>query len=241
MKQIINLKALTVLSVLVLIVGAGDTFAQKRKPVIKKKPVAKRVVKPAIPVYTVHAGTVIRARMNSQISSKTAQVGSTFTTTVTEPVYSENGVVVIPTGSTLVGRVNAVTKAQKSGKPGMIDASFVSVRLPNGKTRAINGSLTDLDSRSAKSDNEGAASGDKMKHRKLIWYGGGAGGGALLGAAVGGGKGALIGGLIGAGAGFLGERYTKGEDATIKSGIEFGIVLNQNVSLPRFIESNVTP
>ena len=43
------------------------------------------------------------------------------------------------------------------------------------------------------------------------------------GAAIGGGKGALIGGLLGAGGGFLGERYTKGEEATVKSGTEFGV------------------
>ena len=34
--------------------------------------------------------------MNSTISSKTARVGDTFTANVTEPVYSNNGVLVIP-------------------------------------------------------------------------------------------------------------------------------------------------
>jgi hypothetical protein len=98
--------------------------------------------------------------------------------------------------------------------------------------------LTELNSDDAKSDSEGTASGDRMKHRKLIFIGGGGAGGAVLGAAVGGGKGALIGGLIGAGAGFLGDRYTKGENAEVKSGTEFGIYLNQRITLPKFAEVN---
>ena len=91
------------------------------------------------------------------------------------------------------------------------------------------------------SDSEGTASGDKMKHRKVIWYGGGAAGGALLGAAIGGGKGALIGGIIGGVGGLITETQTKGEDVDVKSGTEFGVYLNQAVSLPKFSEATVRP
>ena len=157
---------------------------------------------------------------------------------MTEPVYSTTGVVVIPTGSTVTGRVNSVKAAKKGGDPGQIDVSFIEVRLPNGSRRAINGSLTDLDTKKAKSDDEGVASGDDRKNDKLIFIGGGAAGGAILGGAIGGGKGALIGGILGAGAGLLGERLTKGEDAEVKSGTEFGVYLNQSISLPKFVEVN---
>jgi hypothetical protein len=176
--------------------------------------------------------------MNETLSSKTARAGDTFTSTVTEPVYSDNGVIVIPTGSTVIGRVNSVRAAKKGGDPGTIDVSFVEVKMPNGTRRAINGSLTDLDTKKAKSDSEGTASGDDRKNDKIIFIGGGAAGGAVLGGAIGGGKGALIGGLLGAGAGLLGERMTKGEDAEVKSGTEFGVYLNQAVTLPKFAEIN---
>lgn len=238
MKGIINSKSIAGFLGMLLILGVGAVSAQR--PVIKKKPVVKRpvvVAKPTIPVYTVDTGTIVRTRMNQTISSKTAKIGNTFTVTVTEPVYSNNGVVVIPTGSTLTGRVNSVKMAAKGGKPGEIDASFISVRLPNGKTKTISGSLTDLDAGKSSSDNEGSVSGNKMKNRKIIFIGGGAAGGAIFGAIVGGGKATAIGAIAGAAGGFLGERFLKGPEAEVKSGTEFGVYLNQSVALPKFVEA----
>lgn len=239
MRKIFNFNILAVILGMLLTIGANDTFAQKRKPVVKK-PVAKAPVKAPVSVapklYQVETGTVFRVRMSGDISSATAKVGDRFTTTVTEPVYASTGQVVIPTGSTVTGKVDSVVPAKKGGDPGQIAVSFISVRTPDGKTRDINGSLTDLNTKTAKSDNESTASGDDRKNDKIIFIGGGAGGGALLGAAIGGGKGALIGGIIGAGAGLLGERLTKGEEAKVKSGTEFGVYLNHSISMTQWKE-----
>ena len=241
MKKILNFSILTAILGMIFVFGAVDTFAQKRKPVVRrttvKRTVVKRtVVKPAARLYQVDRGTTVRVRMNGTINSKTARIGDRFTATVTEPVYSNTGVVVIPVGSTVTGRVDSVKAAKKGGDPGQISVSFVSVRMPNGSTRAINGSLTDLNTKQAKSDNEGTASGDDRKNDKLIFIGGGAGGGAILGGLIGGGKGALIGGILGGLGGLAGERLTKGEDAEVRSGTEFGISLNQAISMPKFVE-----
>ncbi len=241
MKKSYNFKFLVAILAAFFVFGTVDGLAQKRRPVIRKKTTTVRKTTPirtTIKLYTVQSGERFRVRMNETISSKTARVGDKFTATVTEPVYSSTGVIVIPTGSTVVGRVDSVKAARKGGNPGEISASFVEVKLPNGTRRAINGSLTDLDTKSAKSDNEGTASGDKMKNRKLIFIGGGGAGGAVLGGAIGGGKGALIGGIIGAVAGGITENQTKGEDAEVKSGTEFGVYLNQSISLPKFVEVN---
>ncbi|MEO6589131.1 MAG: LysM peptidoglycan-binding domain-containing protein [Pyrinomonadaceae bacterium] len=232
MRKLLTVKfAITVL-VGLLVFSSVELFAQRR-PVIRRTP-TRRISSTA----TVERGTRIRVRMNETLNSKTAQVGDTFTTTVTEPVYSTTGAVVIPVGSTVRGRVNTVKKAKKGGDPGSIDVTFNQVRLPNGTTRSINGSLTDLSTKQAKSDNEGTASGDDRKNDKIIFIGGGAAGGAILGGAIGGGKGALIGGILGAAGGLLGERLTKGEDAEVRSGTEFGVYLNQSVNMPRYAEAN---
>jgi hypothetical protein len=238
MKKLGKVSVLAMLLSLITMSAAVDLSAQtRRKPALRKKAVVRKTV-PSVKLYTVPRGERVRARMNSTLSSRTARVGDTFTANVTEPVYSSTGVVVIPSGSRLIGRVDSVVAAQKKGKPGTIDVSFNQVRLPNGLTRRINGSLTDLQSDDAKSNAEGTASGDRMKHRKIIFIGGGGAGGAVLGGAIGGGKGALIGGILGAGAGLLGERMTKGEEAEVRSGTEFGVILNQAISLPRFAEAN---
>ncbi len=223
MKNIYRLNCLFTLLAVVFVAGSGAAFAQRRANSA---------------VYRVDSGTVVRVRMDKTINSKSARVGDRFNVTTIDPVYSSNGVVVIPNGSTLVGRVDSVKSADKGGKAGEIDAKFVSVRLPNGRSRSINGSLTDLDADNSSSDNEGTATGGGLKNRRLIFIGGGGVGGAILGAAIGGGKGALIGGLLGAGGGFVGDKLLKGPEAEVKSGTEFGVQLNQPVTLPRFAEVN---
>lgn len=236
MKNFMNIRFWTAILAVIFVFGTIDSLAQKRKPTIRRT-TAKRstAIQPAL--YTVERGQRIRVRMNELISSKTARVGDRFTTTVTEPVYSSTGVVVVPVGSTVVGRVDSVQRAKKGGDPGAIDVSFVEVRLPNGTRRAINASLTDLNSDDAKSDNEGRASGDQRKNDKIIFIGGGAAGGAILGGAIGGGKGALVGAILGGLGGLAGERLTRGEEAEVRSGTEFGVYLNQSISLPRFGEA----
>jgi hypothetical protein len=239
LKRILTHKSLLLMLMAIFLTGSVESFGQTRRPVIRKKTTVRRTTVVKRPtLFTVPAGTVFRARINESLSSKTARIGQTFTANVVEPVYSSTGAVLVPEGSVLTGRVDAVTPAAKGGKPGAIDVSFRRIRTPNGTSRVINGMMTDLVTDKGKTDNEGTVSGDRMKHRKVIFIGGGAGGGAILGAAIGGGKGALIGGLLGAGGGYLGQKLTKGEEAQVRVGTEFGVYLNQAVSLPKFVEVN---
>jgi hypothetical protein len=236
-REVSTIKIFTLLFVLVFAAGTVESFAQTRRPALRRRTTVRKAV-PAARLFAVPAGTHFRARINETLNSKTSRLGQSFTATVTEPVYSSTGALVIPEGSMLTGRVDAVKPAAKGGRPGTIDVSFRRLRTPNGTSRVINGTMTDLISDDAKTDNEGTASGDRMKHRKLIFIGGGGAGGAILGAAIGGGKGALIGGLLGAGGGYLGQKLTKGEEAEVRSGTEFGVYLNQAISLPKFAEIN---
>jgi hypothetical protein len=240
MNKSLFFRFLTTILFAVFILGSVDALAQTRKrPVLRKKTVKKTTVvtKPAVKLYAVETGEKLHVRMNDTLSSKTARVGDTFKVSVLEPIYSNTGAILIPVGSTVMGKVTALQPPQKGGKPATIDVSFYELRIPNGTRRAINGSLTELDEKGGKSDTEGTVSGKKMEHRKIIFIGGGGTGGAILGGLIGGGKGAIIGGIIGAAGGFGGEKLTKGPEAEVKAGTEFGVYLNQGISLPKFVES----
>jgi YMGG-like Gly-zipper len=184
--------------------------------------------------YSVHAGQTMRVRLNQDLKSETAHIGETFTSTLVDPVYSSNGVLLAPQGSIVHGRVTNVQRAQKNGKPATLDVVFTSIKLPSGYSRAINGSLTDLSSKGGSSDNEGTVSANKTSHRKVKFIGGGAAGGAVIGAIAGGGKGLAIGAGVGALAGGITGRLKKGSEVKVSSGTEFGVILNQAVSFPKY-------
>ena len=205
--------------VLILLIGIQG-FAQTKK----KRPI----------YYSVDANQVMRVRLNDELNSEKARIGDTFTSTLVDPVYSKNGVLIAPQGSTVGGRVINVQRAQKKGKPATLDVQFTSLTLPNGRQRAINGSLTDLESSTGTSDNEGTVTAHKTSHRKAKFIGGGAAGGAVIGAIAGGGKGLAIGAGVGALTGAITGRVKKGHEVKVKSGTEFGVILNRAFSLPAY-------
>ncbi|HEX8142543.1 MAG TPA: hypothetical protein VF553_08105 [Pyrinomonadaceae bacterium] len=229
-------RALTFLILLAFMAGSVvPVFSQTRRT-RRRAPRLGRYSRPAQqpagPIYrTINSGYKIRVRMNEQISSETARVGDRFTTTVVDPVYV-GGVEVIPAGSTIVGRVTEVKRAQRQSKAGMVGVSFISLQLPTGLSRAINGSLSDVSEETVSYDNEGQVTGRSSRNRNIVFIGGGAATGALIGAIAGGGKGAGIGAGVGAAAGIAGSYFSKGKEAVVKPGTEFAVILNQSLSLP---------
>jgi hypothetical protein len=169
--------------------------------------------------------------MNQTIGSENARVGDQFTATTTVPVYA-SGIEVIPAGSVVVGQVTTVSRASRKSQAGTIGVHFVSLRLPTGIARAMNGDLTNV-SEDLNADNEGEVGGKSATKRNVVFIGGGAATGALIGAIAGGGKGAGIGAGVGAGLGVAGALFSKGHEAVVKSGTEFGVILNQSLSLPK--------
>ena len=143
------------------------------------------------------AGQEIDARLETELSSETAQVEQRFEATTVADLYRGDEVL-IPAGSKLRGVVSSVTKATRTERKGSLTLAFdqISVR---GRTYPIRGTVTQaLESEGIK--------GEVGK------IGAGAGVGAIIGGIIGGAKGALIGVLIGAGGTIA---ATEGKDVTV--------------------------
>jgi hypothetical protein len=205
---------------------------QRRRTRSSRRTVTRRTT-PPVRFYTVPADTVIRVRMDSEMTSKSARVGDRFSTTVTEPVYGSSGVEVIPVGSKVWGRVTSVKRAGRRS-PGNISVSFTQVELPSNARYTVNASLASLQADDVNADNEGTVEGRGNRKRDAVFIGGGAATGAIIGAIAGGGRGAAIGAIIGGGLGTAGRVYERESEAEVKSGTEFGVILNRSVSLPEY-------
>lgn len=176
-------------------------------------------------------GTILTLRMETYLSSKTARVGDRFTATVIQDVTA-NSRVVIPTGSRVEGHVTSVQRARRLSRSGMIAVDFDRLILPDGRIYRIYGELTPLDPQQRKKiKEESRVKGGSAKKRSIVFIGGGAGVGAVIGAIAGGGKGAAAGAGVGAAIGAAGAILTKGREAVIEPGTEFGLELLERLDL----------
>lgn len=146
---------------------------------------------------SIPVGTPISVRLQSSVSTASARSGDKFEAVVDEPVIV-NGETLIPKGAAATGRV---VTAQSGGR--LHKVSYLRLTL---SSVAMDGSSVPVQTSSL------SLAGKSHNNRNLALIGGGAGGGALIGALAGGGKGALIGSAIGAGAGTAGAYATGKKD-----------------------------
>jgi hypothetical protein len=84
------------------------------------------------------AGTVFSTILQEDISSAKSKVGDSFQLILPEG-YFQNGVMLVPPGSMVVGSVHTVTPAflMNHGNPGRIDVSLQALILPTGQSLPI--------------------------------------------------------------------------------------------------------
>ncbi|MBA2304336.1 MAG: hypothetical protein H0W08_17120 [Acidobacteria bacterium] len=146
------------------------------------------------------SGQEIDARLQSQLSSSTAQVEDRFEATTLADLYRGNEVL-IPAGSVMRGVVRTVERATRTDRKGQLTVSFDQITI-RGRTYPMRGTVSEaLESEGIKG--EGAR------------IGAGAGVGAIIGGILGGVKGALLGVLIGGGGTIA---ATEGKDVTLEPG-----------------------
>jgi TolA-binding protein len=146
------------------------------------------------------SGQEIDARLESELSSETAQVEQRFEATTVADLYRGDQVL-IPAGSTLRGVISSVTKATRTERKGSLTVAFDQITI-RGRSYPMRGTVTQA------IESEGI----KGEVGKI---GAGAGIGAVIGGIIGGAKGALLGVLIGGGGTIA---ATEGKDVTVPAG-----------------------
>lgn len=175
--------------------------------------------KPAAPAFrdiTLASGTTIPIRMTQTLSSANAQVGDSFSGTVASDIVSD-GVVVIPQGTGVSGRVEAVQEAAHFKGNSLLTISLDRVNRRAGSVAVTTEPYT------VQGKGRGKNTAEKV--------GGGAALGAILGGIFGGGKGAAIGAAAGGGAGAGANAITRGEQVQIPSESMVRFRLSSPVSL----------
>jgi hypothetical protein len=146
------------------------------------------------------SGQEIDVRLQSELSSETAQVEQRFEATTLADLYRGNEVL-IPAGSVVRGIISSVNKATRTDRRGSMTVSFDQITV-RGRDYPMRGTVTQAIE----------SSGIKGEAGKI---GAGAGVGAIIGGIIGGVKGALLGVLIGGGGTVA---ATEGKDVTLPQG-----------------------
>jgi hypothetical protein len=119
-------------------------------------------------------------------------------------------------------------------KPGVLDLAFTRLRLPDGRSYPIDGSLIGLDNSSVHRTSDGRLiATPSKKNNRLTYVGYGAGAGLIAGILT---KHTLEDTLLGGGLGYLFGALSPGQrsnvrDVTLKPGTQFGVRLDRSVAL----------
>jgi hypothetical protein len=159
-----------------------------------------RATRPQTSGNEIPTGTEIDARLQTQLSSATAQVEDRFEATTVADLYRGNDVL-IPAGSVVRGVVRTVDRATRTDRKGQMTVSFDQITV-RGRTYPMRGTVTEA------LESEGVRG-------EVGRIGAGAGVGAVIGGILGGVKGALLGVLIGGGGTIA---ATEGKDVTLDPG-----------------------
>jgi len=176
------------------------------------------------------AGTALKVKLETTLTTFSNKGGDAFSGRVTEPVML-SGKTLVPIGTTVQGRVIKTTEPRRiAGKP-TIDILPETLVLPTGERYSMNASLVDTNQGHGTDVNdEGQFKGPGHDTRDLAEIGGGAAAGMTLGGLIGGGKGVIVGGLVGATA-TVTHWLTKRNSAILPAGTELTMELNRPVAL----------
>jgi hypothetical protein len=193
---------------------AARNTAQQQQPMSAPQPQAPAPIvqqapppppQPAAPVVhnvTIAAGTTIPVRITQTLDSATTETGDKFTGVIASDIV-ENGMVVLPAGTPVSGRVDEAKNATHFKGSSALTISLTSISRRGERIDVATDAYT------KQGEGRGKNTAEKV--------GGGAAVGAILGGILGGGKGAAIGATAGGGVGAGANTVTRGQQVQIPS------------------------
>lgn len=177
---------------------------------------------------TVLSGAVVKVKLDSALSSATARAGDRFSSTIETSMAGDSE---FPAGSRIMGTITDASR-KDGDQPGMLDLSFQSVVMSDGRQYPLHGALTSLDSASVDTSTPGRTMGKAGKEgkNKLVMVGIGAGVGLVLGKVLK--TNSTITTLLGGLAGYLlGNKggSTDATEALLPAGTQLGVLLDRDV------------
>jgi hypothetical protein len=176
-------------------VAGGSSTSSSGSVYDDRRPSSSSSSRTAIPV-----GQEIDVRLQTQLTSDTAQVEDRFEATTAADLYRGNEVL-IPAGSVMRGVVSSVKRASRTERKGEMTVAFDQITV-NGRNYPMRGTVTQaLESEGIRGEAARIGAGSAV--------------GAIIGGIIGGVKGALIGVLVGGGGTIA---ATEGKDVTLPAG-----------------------
>jgi hypothetical protein len=180
---------------------------------------------PSVPrAIPVPAGTSMAVTLNQELSTETSRVGDGFTATLSDPIVSADGMVLIPAGATVRGRVTHVAMSNRVGETAVLKLAFESIAF-GGRSHPLQATVVEAtpQRRTRTSRTEQAAK-----------VAAGAAAGAVLGQVLGRDReSTLKGAAVGAAAGTAIAMGTADVDAVLPAGSRMVIRLDAPIQVDR--------
>jgi len=188
--------------------------------------------------FIIREGSVIPVSLNTGINSRDARRGDRITATIRDFNASrdlrwDDESFDLPEGTIVEGRV-LTARPQAGSDPGILELQFNRLRMPDGRTATIDGSLISLDSKDVARNESGVlvAKASANRDNRTVYAGYGAGAGLIVGLLT---KrpleNAALGGLLGYVVGTLQRDQQRPRNVELKPGTQFGVRVNQDVAL----------
>lgn len=204
----------------------GPRAAAPRPTARTRAPTAEPAPRPRTATASVPAGTTFAVRLNQTLSTQTNQPGDGFSATLSDPIITADGTVLIPSGATVRGRVTAVDKSDRVGETAVIKLAFESISF-GGRSYDLRATVVEAnpERRTRTSKTESAAK-----------VAAGAAAGAILGQVLGKDtESTLKGAAIGAAAGTAIAMGTADVDAVLPAGSRMVIRLDAPITVQRSV------